>query len=299
MCDTVSGCHVIKSTGARVRGLDKFKSTVKGDGTQRHIGNMRRKIVVCQHLSLSSAPNNNVYVHLEEITTRTGPISGKQLQIPGPWRLDQVFICLSPFHVPCAANRCKRLRACSNDDTPSKYLPKLLSAHFQNAALESIRLIDTALNFQVRQLASLLWNDIWLVSHVPVETEVLPTKPKPRLDKPSQVKSTALGGLRLGLGVAEAQAKGSSRGLEGAKWHHNSGVKCDNSLMDSIIDQHNSTQCCCIHWGGNTRKPWLKPKPSQAKPSSTAWALGLGLRKVKPKPGASKPKPGFPGQAKP
>ncbi|KAJ7723122.1 hypothetical protein B0H14DRAFT_2641998 [Mycena olivaceomarginata] len=42
-------------------------------------------------------------------------------------------------------------------------------------------------------------------------------KPKPRLDKPSQAKSTASGGLGLGLGVAEAQAKGSSRGLEGAK----------------------------------------------------------------------------------
>ncbi|KAJ7328319.1 hypothetical protein DFH08DRAFT_815821 [Mycena albidolilacea] len=42
-------------------------------------------------------------------------------------------------------------------------------------------------------------------------------KPKPQLDKPSQAKSTASGRLGLGLGVAEAQAKGSSRGLEGAK----------------------------------------------------------------------------------
>jgi hypothetical protein len=40
-------------------------------------------------------------------------------------------------------------------------------------------------------------------------------KTKLRLDKPSQAKSTALGGL--GLGVAEAQAKGSSHGLEGVK----------------------------------------------------------------------------------
>ncbi|KAJ7310172.1 hypothetical protein DFH08DRAFT_944107 [Mycena albidolilacea] len=42
-------------------------------------------------------------------------------------------------------------------------------------------------------------------------------KPKPWLDKPSQAKSLASGGLGLGLGVTEAQAKGSSRGLEGGK----------------------------------------------------------------------------------
>jgi hypothetical protein len=43
------------------------------------------------------------------------------------------------------------------------------------------------------------------------------TKPKPRLDKPSQAKSTASGGLGLGLGVAEAQAKGAQSRLEGGK----------------------------------------------------------------------------------
>ncbi|KAJ7314359.1 hypothetical protein DFH08DRAFT_821390 [Mycena albidolilacea] len=42
-------------------------------------------------------------------------------------------------------------------------------------------------------------------------------KPKPWLDKPSQAKSLASGGLGLGLGVTEAQSKGSSRGLEGGK----------------------------------------------------------------------------------
>ncbi|KAJ7100407.1 heme peroxidase [Mycena epipterygia] len=40
---------------------------------------------------------------------------------------------------------------------------------------------------------------------------------KPWLDKPSQAKSLASGGLVLGLGVTEAQATGSSRGLEGEK----------------------------------------------------------------------------------
>ncbi|KAF8139225.1 hypothetical protein K438DRAFT_2118763 [Mycena galopus ATCC 62051] len=40
------------------------------------------------------------------------------------------------------------------------------------------------------------------------------SKPKPWLDKPSQAKSLASGGLWLWLGESEAKAKGSSRGLQ-------------------------------------------------------------------------------------
>ncbi|KAJ7312292.1 hypothetical protein DFH08DRAFT_822329 [Mycena albidolilacea] len=61
------------------------------------------------------------------------------------------------------------------------------------------------------------------------------TKPKPRLDKPSQAKSLASRGLGLGLGVTEAQAHGSSRGLEGPRRGQNDGtapiLNCDK-LVD-------------------------------------------------------------------
>ncbi|KAJ7334270.1 hypothetical protein DFH08DRAFT_303296 [Mycena albidolilacea] len=102
---------------------------------------------------------------------------------------------------------------------PVPFTPKPAVAKLPLAVRKDIRdnFDSKKEDFQTR-IKELLGVDTFTISDAPgLASSPEAPKPKPWLDKPSQAKSLASGGLGLGLGVTEAQAKGSSRGLEGGK----------------------------------------------------------------------------------
>ncbi|KAJ6556706.1 hypothetical protein B0H10DRAFT_2201543 [Mycena sp. CBHHK59/15] len=105
------------------------------------------------------------------------------------------------------------------------------------------------------------------------------TKPSPWLHKPSQAKPLASRGLWLWLGMSAAKAKGLGLGFGPPENGRPSG------------------QFGLLRYPGTgekiSPKPWLEPKPSQAKPSGRLWLwlqeCEAKARRSQAKAGASKP----------